>query len=153
MSDEASDGDCAEGEPFGPRFCTFGVGHAGDHSWEARPAGVRIAGAITEAEVRERAAAGSPAAGAMLAAAGERVLVRKVLTLEVFRRDPESKKPGPVLATVKGWDAFDEFLAQHGTKLVRSTWMGVKTISMPTGWDSTVVGMENHYSDGTVEVM
>lgn len=85
----------------------------------------------------------------------ERKLVKKVLTLEVYRVD-RSKKPwtnGPVLATVKGWDAFDAFLAQHGTKLVRENIGGIPTIRMPEGWDSTVVGMENHYSDGTMEAM
>ena len=63
-----SDGDCGCEEFHGPRVCTFGMGHAGPHSWEARPSGVRLFGGITADEVRERAAKGSIAAQAILAA-------------------------------------------------------------------------------------
>ena len=132
------------------------MNHAGGHSWEARPTGIHLFGGITRDEVRERAAAGGVAASAILTGLGERVLVKKVLTFEVYRVD-RTKKPwthGPVLATVKGWDAFDAFLAQHGTKLVRETTKdGISMIRMPEGWDSMVVAMENHFSDGTVETM
>lgn len=81
-----------------------------------------------------------------------RTLVRKVLTFEVFERDPMTNKAGPVLATVKGWDALDEFLKARGTALVRMTGSsGIGVIQTPQGWDVAIVGMENHYDDGTVE--
>ena len=81
----------------------------------------------------------------------ERKLISKLLPFEVFRRDPATRKTGPVLATVKGWNAFDAFLKTQGSALVRSSTNGFDFISMPRGWDSMVVGMVNYYNDGTTE--
>ena len=83
----------------------------------------------------------------------ERKLVNKVLTHDVFERDLTTRKAGPVLTTVKGWAALDTFLQTKGTKLIRSMWMGIETIQMPKGWDTMVISMENHYDDGSVEVI
>jgi hypothetical protein len=84
----------------------------------------------------------------------ERKLVKKVLTLEVFEWNRETKKRGPVLAVLKGWDEVDRFFEGRGTKLIRETTKdGITMIRMPEGWDSMVVAMENHYDDGTVEAM
>ncbi len=79
-------------------------------------------------------------------------LVGKVLTMDVFRRDPVTRKPGPVEATLVGWQALDDFLKQHGTALVRENVTGIgEVINFPPGWDGMCVGMENVYDDGTSE--
>ncbi len=43
-------------------------------------------------------------------------IIRKILTFKIFRRDPVTRKSGPVLATLRGWDAIDAFLKEHGTE-------------------------------------
>lgn len=65
-----TDGLCGCSEPGldGLIVCTLRPGHAGDHSWRHKKEGLRIFGGITVEEVKERAAAGSPAAQAMLKA-------------------------------------------------------------------------------------
>ncbi len=47
-------------------YCQHEVGHHGPHTWERRPF-ARFGGGITREEVERRAAAGSPAAQALLA--------------------------------------------------------------------------------------
>ena len=82
----------------------------------------------------------------------ERKLVSKVLTLEMYRRDPATRKAVRAGVRLRGWEAVDEYLKGQGTALIRETTPeGIASIRMPEGWDSMVVEMENIYDDGTSE--
>ena len=96
----------------------------------------------------------------------DRKLISKLLWLELRRmkviRDENGKlksiEHGPVEATVRGYDAADEFLKSKGTALIREKVpLGpgepISMIRMPEGWASMVVGMVNFYDDGTCEGM
>lgn len=52
--------------PQSVRPCTFGMGHGGECSWAARTERMVVFGGITADEVAQRAAAGSPAAQALM---------------------------------------------------------------------------------------
>lgn len=80
-----------------------------------------------------------------------RKLTAKVLTMEVFQRDPVTHKAGPVEATLRGWDDIDAFLKTKGTALVRGESHGIKFLNFPEGWDGMCVRMENFFDDGTSE--
>lgn len=84
-------------------------------------------------------------------------IINKVLTFEVRSYDLTTRKPSEVLATVKGWDELDAFYRTQGTVLIKGTHkIGDSEIAFwqnPPGWRTDIIGMENHYDDGTVEIM
>jgi hypothetical protein len=76
----SSDGLCGERSLLNEALpCTLGMGHFGAHSWEGR-VGIVIFGGITMDEVKQRAAAGSPAAKAI-----EATTFKKESVFEVYR--------------------------------------------------------------------
>lgn len=76
----SEDGLCGIPEPGGAVACRLDFGHPGPHSWAGRSSRVRIFGGITAEEVRERAAAGSPAARAIAESAPPGSSIRRKRT-------------------------------------------------------------------------